>query len=187
MSRIGKKPISVPRGVEISISDTNYAVVKGPKGMLEQQLPRAIQIANEDGTLMVTRPSDGKEERSLHGLTRTLLANMVTGVTDGYQRVLEISGIGYRAQREGKNIILQIGFSHPIRVTPPEGVTFDLIERRSANEPQQVIIRGIDKQVVGEEAAKLRGLRPPEPYKGYGIKYQGERVRRKAGKTGKTK
>ena len=120
-------------------------------------------------------------------MTRSLLANMVIGVTDGYQRILEISGVGYRASREGKNIVLQVGFSHPIRVIPPEGVTFEVIDRRSANEPQQVIIRGIDKQVVGEEAAKLRGLRPPEPYKGYGIRYRGEKVRRKAGKTGKTK
>ena len=113
---------------------------------------------------------------------------MVIGVTDGYQRVLEISGVGYRAAREGKNICsCRLGFSHPIRVVPPEGVTFELIDRRSANEPQQVIIRGINKQVVGEEAAKLRGLRPPEPYKGYGIRYRGEKVRRKAGKTGKTK
>lgn len=187
MSRIGKKPISVPRGVEIKISENNYAVIKGPKGVLEQQLPEPIRISQDNGVLTVSRPSDQKEHRALHGLTRTLLANMVTGVTDGYQRVLEITGIGYRAQREGKNLVLLVGYSHPIRVTPPEGVTFDLVERRSANEPQQVIIRGIDKQVVGEEAAKLRGLRPPEPYKGYGIKYQGERVRRKAGKTGKTK
>jgi large subunit ribosomal protein L6 len=112
---------------------------------------------------------------------------MVTGVTDGYQRVMEISGVGYRASREGRNIVLQLGFSHPIRVIPPEGITFEVIERRSANDPQQVIIRGINKQTVGEEAAKLRELRPPEPYKGYGIKYQGERVRRKAGKTGKAK
>ena len=112
---------------------------------------------------------------------------MVIGVTDGYARVLEISGVGYRASREGKNLILQVGFSHPIRVSPPEGVTFEVADRRSANEPQVVTIRGIDKQLVGEEAAKLRSLRPPEPYKGYGIKFQGERVRRKAGKTGKTK
>jgi len=187
MSRIGKKPISVPKGVEIKMTEGNYVTVKGPKGTLEQQLPPDVQIQQEDGVLTVTRASDEQRLRALHGLTRSLLANMVTGVTDGYQRVLEISGVGYRASREGKNIILQLGFSHPIRVIPPEDVTFDLIERRSANEPQQVIIRGINKQTVGEEAAKLRQLRPPEPYKGYGIKYQGEKVRRKAGKTGKTK
>ncbi len=187
MSRIGKKPISIPKGVEIKVTDVNYVTVKGPKGTLEQQLPREIQIQQDSGVLTVNRVSDDRQQRALHGLTRSLLANMVTGVTDGYQRVLEISGVGYRASREGKNIILQVGFSHPIRVVPPEGVAFDVLDRRSANEPQQVVIRGIDKQIVGEEAAKLRGLRPPEPYKGYGIRYRGEQVRRKAGKTGKTK
>jgi large subunit ribosomal protein L6 len=187
MSRIGKKPIPVPKGVEINIGEGNFVSVKGPKGSLEQKLPADIIISQESGTLTVSRPSDEKEHRSLHGLTRTLLANMVTGVTDGYQRTLEITGIGYRAQREGKNIVLLVGFSHPIRVVPPQGIAFEVIDRKSANEPQQVIVRGINKQLVGEEAAKLRSLRPPEPYKGYGIKFQGERVRRKAGKTGKTK
>jgi large subunit ribosomal protein L6 len=187
MSRIGKKPVSIPKGVEIKIAEGNYVTIKGPRGTLEQQLPAEMVIAQEDGELQVTRPSDAQRHRALHGLARSLLANMVVGVTDGYQRVLEISGVGYRAAREGKNLILQVGFSHPIRVVPPEGITFDLVERRSANEPQQVIVRGINKQTVGEEAAKLRSLRPPEPYKGYGIKYQGERIRRKAGKTGKTK
>jgi len=187
MSRIGKKPVSIPKGVEINVTDRNYVTVKGPMGMLEQQLPAEMTIAQEDGVLQVSRPSDAQRHRALHGLARSLLANMVVGVTEGYQRVLEISGVGYRAAREGKNLILQVGFSHPIRVVPPEGITFDLIERRSATEPQQVIIRGINKQTVGEEAAKLRGLRPPEPYKGYGIRYRGERIRRKAGKTGKTK
>ncbi|MBK9713657.1 MAG: 50S ribosomal protein L6 [Kouleothrix sp.] len=187
MSRIGKKPISVPKGVEITVAEGNYVTVKGPKGSLEQQLPSEIIIEQNSGVLNVTRSTDERTQRALHGLTRSLLANMVIGVTDGYQRVLEISGVGYRASREGKNIVLQVGFSHPIRVIPPDGITFDLLERRSANEPQQVIIRGIDKQVVGEEAAKLRALRPPEPYKGYGIRYRGEQVRRKAGKTGKTK
>jgi large subunit ribosomal protein L6 len=187
MSRIGKKPIPVPKGVDIQISEDNYATVKGPKGTLEQQLPPDIQIAQENGIIEVTRPSDATRHRALHGLTRSLLANMVIGVTDGYQRVLEISGVGYRASREGQNLIVQVGFSHPIRVVPPEGIVFEVLDRRSANEPQQVVVRGINKQTVGEEAAKLRGLRPPEPYKGYGIKYRGERVRRKAGKTGKTK
>jgi large subunit ribosomal protein L6 len=187
MSRIGKKPIPVPKGVEINISEQNYVTVKGPKGLLEQQLPSEIQIAQENGIIEVTRPSDANRHRALHGLTRSLLANMVTGVTDGYQRILEISGVGYRASREGQNLIVQVGFSHPIRVVPPEGITFEVLDRRSANDPQQVVVRGINKQTVGEEAAKLRGLRPPEPYKGYGIKYRGERVRRKAGKTGKTK
>lgn len=187
MSRIGKKPIPLPKGVDIKIAAGNYVTVKGPKGTLEQQLPAEMEIRREDATLTVIRPSDHPKHRALHGLSRSLLANMVTGVTEGYQRVLEINGIGYRASREGKNIIIQVGFSHPIRIIPPEGVTFELIERRSANEPQQVIVRGIDKQLVGEEAAKLRALRPPEPYKGYGIRYQGEKIRRKAGKTGKTK
>jgi large subunit ribosomal protein L6 len=187
MSRIGKKPISVPKGVDIKVGDGNFVTVKGPKGSLEQQLPRDITISQDNGVLSVTRPSDGREHRALHGLTRSLLANMVTGVTDGYQRVLEITGVGYRASREGRNIVLQVGYSHPIRVIPPEGVAFEVRDRRSANEPQQVVISGIDKQLVGEEAAKLRSLRPPEPYKGYGIRYQGEQVRRKAGKTGKTK
>jgi large subunit ribosomal protein L6 len=187
MSRIGKKPISVPKGVEINISEENYVKIKGPKGTLEQQLPSEVKIEQNNGVLTVTRPSDEQRLRALHGLTRSLLANMVTGVTEGYQRILEISGVGFRATREGSNIVLQVGFSHPIRVVPPTGVTFEVVERRSANEPQQVIIRGINKQTVGEEAAKLRELRPPEPYKGYGIRYQGEKVRRKAGKTGKTK
>ena len=187
MSRIGKKPISIPKGVEIKISEENYVHIKGPKGTLEQQLPSEVQIEQDNGVLTVARPSDEQRLRALHGLTRSLLANMVTGVTEGYQRVLEISGVGFRASREGQNIVLQVGFSHPIRVVPPEGITFEIIERRSANEPQQVVIRGINKQTVGGEAAKLRGLRPPEPYKGYGIRYQGEKVRRKAGKTGKTK
>lgn len=187
MSRIGKKPIPVPRGVEVTIAEGNLVTVKGPKGTLTQQLSPEMIITNENGVITVARPSDAKHHRALHGLTRSLIANMVTGVTDGYQRVLEITGIGYRAAREGKNLIVQVGFSHPIRVTPPEGVTFEVMERRSANEPQQVIIRGIDKQKVGEEAAKLRALRPPEPYKGYGIKYREERVRRKAGKAGKAR
>ncbi|HEU4326386.1 MAG TPA: 50S ribosomal protein L6 [Roseiflexaceae bacterium] len=187
MSRIGKKPISVPKGVDVTVGEGNFVTVKGPKGTLSQQLPAQIVIKLEDGTLTANRTSDDRQQRALHGLTRSLLANMVIGVTDGYRRILEISGVGYRASREGKNMILQVGFSHPIRVVPPEGITFEIAERRSANEPQVVTISGIDKQIVGEEAAKLRALRPPEPYKGYGIKYRGERVRRKAGKTGKTK
>lgn len=187
MSRIGKRPISLPKGVDITIAEGNLVTVKGPKGLLNQQLPSEMIIDQQDSVLEVKRPSDSRSHRALHGLTRSLLNNMVVGVTDGYTRTLEILGVGYRASREGKNLVLQVGFSHPIRVVPPEGVTFDVVERRSASEPQVVHIRGIDKQVVGEEAAKIRGLRPPEPYKGYGIKYQGERVRRKAGKAGKTK
>lgn len=187
MSRIGKRPISLPKGVDITIAEGNLVTVKGPKGLLNQQLPSEMIIDQQDSVLEVKRPSDSRSHRALHGLTRSLLNNMVVGVTDGYTRTLEILGVGYRASREGKNLVLQVGFSHPIRVVPPEGITFDVVDRRSASEPQVVHIRGIDKQVVGEEAAKIRGLRPPEPYKGYGIKYQGERVRRKAGKAGKTK
>lgn len=187
MSRIGRKPISVPTGVDINIGADNYVTVKGPKGTLQDQLPSEMIIHMEDGVVTVSRPSDRRDHRALHGLTRSLLANMVIGVTEGYQRVLEVSGVGYRALREGKNIVLQLGFSHPIRVTPPEGVSFEIAERRSATEPQRITVSGIHKQMVGEEAAKVRSLRPPEPYKGYGIRYQGEQVRRKAGKAGKTK
>lgn len=187
MSRIGRLPITLPAGVDIAI-DGQAVTVKGPKGQLALTVAEPIRVGKGDsGAVEVSRPDDERTSRSLHGLTRTLLANMVIGVTDGYARTLEILGIGYRASREGKNIVLQVGFSHPVRVIPPEGVTFEVMDRRSANEPQQVVVRGIDKQLVGEEAAKLRSIRPPEPYKGYGIKYQGERVRRKAGKTGKTK
>src|SRR5438128_11266623 len=146
MSRIGKRPISVPKGVEIKMTEENYVTVKGPKGVLEQQLPAEMAFEREADVLTVVRPSDDRLHRSLHGLTRSLLANMVIGVTDGYQRVLEISGVGYRASREGQNIILQLGFSHPIRVVPPDGVAFTLVDRRSANERQQVIVSGTNKQ-----------------------------------------
>lgn len=187
MSRIGKQPINLPKGVDVNIAEGNVLTVKGPKGTLTQALPASINIANTGTQLLVTRPTDGKEHRALHGLTRTLLANMVEGVTNGYSRVLEVLGVGYRAAREGKNIVVFVGYSHPIRVVPPEGISFEIIERKTASEPQQVIVKGIDKQLVGEQASKIRALRPPEPYKGYGIKYQGERVRRKAGKAGKAK
>jgi large subunit ribosomal protein L6 len=187
MSRIGKQPINLPKGVDVQIAEGNLLTVKGPKGTLSQALPASINIENTGTQLLVTRPTDGKEHRSLHGLTRTLLSNMVEGVTNGFTRVLEVLGVGYRAAREGKNIVVFVGYSHPIRVVPPEGIAFEIIERKTASEPQQVIVRGIDKQLVGEQAAKIRALRPPEPYKGYGIKFQGERVRRKAGKAGKAK
>ncbi len=187
MSRIGKRPIPVPKGVEIKIDDGNLVTVKGPKGQLQQQLPAEIIIAQENGTLNVQRPSETKQHKSLHGLTRTLLFNMVHGVTEGWERRLEINGVGYRAALEGKTLVLQLGFSHPVRIEPPENVSFAIGERRSASEPLPLYIRGINKQVVGEQAAKVRGLRPPEPYKGKGIKYAEERIRRKAGKAGKTK
>ncbi|MBC8077464.1 MAG: 50S ribosomal protein L6 [Chloroflexales bacterium] len=185
MSRIGKKPIAVPQAVTISLGADNQVTIKGPKGELHQQFHPEMILKQEDGTLTVSRPGDTKMLRSLHGLTRALLNNMVVGVTDGWQRALEINGVGYRASKDGKTLVLQLGFSHLVRVDPPEGVTYDVGERKSASDPLPLFIRGTDKQVVGEEAARIRSLRPPEPYKGKGVKYQEERVRRKAGKAGK--
>lgn len=179
MSRIGKRPISLPNAVTVTVGTGNLVTVKGPKATLTQQLPAAMQIVQQDGTVTVERPSDSKEHRSLHGLTRSLLANMVTGVSTGFQKVLEINGVGYRAQKTGRDLTLSLGFSHPVVVSPPEGVDLNTGERNT------LIISGADKQLVGEMAANIRGLRPPEPYKGKGIKYQDERIRRKAGKAGK--
>jgi large subunit ribosomal protein L6 len=187
MSRIGKKPIPIPKGVELTVDEQNFVTVKGPKGKLEQQMPRDITIGQEDGTITVTRLSDHKDHRALHGLTRTLISNMVVGVTDGWQRRLEINGVGYRAQLEGKTLVLQLGFSHPVRMEPPPNVEYVIGERKSASEPLPLTIVGINKQVVGEQAALIRKLRPPEPYKGKGIKYVEEKVRRKAGKAGKAR
>ncbi|NNJ09430.1 50S ribosomal protein L6 [Chloroflexales bacterium ZM16-3] len=187
MSRIGKKPITLPKGITVEIGKDNLVSVKGPKGTLHQQFHPDMIIEQESSELTVKRPSDGKLHKSLHGLTRTLLFNMVVGVTDGWQRALEINGVGYRAQLEGKTLVLQLGFSHPVRVDPPQDVQFSVGERKSANDPLPVFVRGIDKQVVGEEAARIRGLRPPEPYKGKGVKYLEEKIRRKAGKAGKAR
>jgi large subunit ribosomal protein L6 len=187
MSRIGKLPISIPKGVQVAIGSQNDVVVKGPKGELSRQLPLEVRLIQEDGVLRVERLSDTKTHRSLHGLTRTLLFNMVVGVSEGWNRQLEINGVGYRASLEGKTLVLQLGFSHLVRMEPPEHVTFVVGERKSANDPLPITISGINKEIVGQQAAKLRSLRPPEPYKGKGIKYLEERVRRKAGKTGKTK
>jgi large subunit ribosomal protein L6 len=159
--------------------------VKGPKGQLVERFHPDMRFVQEDGVLRVERPSDGKLHRSLHGLTRTLLYNMVVGVTDGWERELQINGVGYRAALEGKTLVLQLGFSHPIRMEPPENISYAVGERKSANEPLSVFVRGINKQTVGQEAAKMRGYRPPEPYKGKGVKYKEERIRRKAGKAGK--
>jgi large subunit ribosomal protein L6 len=181
MSRIGRRPITVPASVEITIGDGNDVRVKGPKGELAQVFDRDMQLLREDGTITVERPDNEREHRSLHGLTRTLLNNMVVGVTDGYKRDLEIQGVGYRAAMDGKTLVLSVGFSHPVRMVPPDGITFTV----EANTRLSVI--GIDKQLVGEEAARIRRVRPPEPYKGKGIRYAGEQVRRKAGKTGKAK
>jgi large subunit ribosomal protein L6 len=181
MSRIGNRPITVPNGVEIEITDGNSVTVKGPKGTLMQNLSPNMSLTRENGTVLVARPNNERDNRSLHGLTRTLLANMVIGVTDGYKRDLEIQGVGYRAALDGTTLVLSVGFSHPVRMTPPDGVSYTL----DGNTRLSVV--GIDKQLVGEEAARIRRVRPPEPYKGKGIRYAGEQVRRKAGKAGKAK
>jgi large subunit ribosomal protein L6 len=175
MSRIGKKPIPVPDGVTVSI-DPGAVSVKGPKGELSQTVDRDMKVALDDGVLTVERPTDRGPHRALHGLTRSLIANMVEGVTNGYERRLEIQGVGYRARLQGKALELSVGFSHPVSVEAPEGIEFEV--------PQQteVVVRGIDKQLVGETAARIRRVRPPEPYKGKGIRYAGEHVRRKVGK-----
>ena len=175
MSRIGRAPIPVPSGVTVDISGQKVSV-KGPKGELEHVVSEPIRIAQEDGVLVVTRPTDRGPHRALHGLSRTLVANMVTGVTDGFQRKLELVGVGYRAQLKGKNLELAVGFSHPVTFEPPEGITFEVPEAT------QIVVSGINKQQVGQIASEIRRVRPPEPYKGKGIRYEGEVVRRKVGK-----
>jgi large subunit ribosomal protein L6 len=175
VSRIGKRPIEVPAGVLVSV-DPGRVTVSGPKGELRQVVPQRMKIEQEDGTITVTRPTERGEDRALHGLTRTLIANMVQGVTDGFEKRLEITGVGYRAAMSGTNLELQVGYSHPVRITPREGITFEVPV------PTQVVVRGIDKQVVGQTAAEIRKVRPPEPYKGKGIRYEGEFVRREVGK-----
>jgi large subunit ribosomal protein L6 len=175
MSRIGKRPIEVPAGVIVSV-DPGRVTVSGPKGELRQQVPQRMQIDQGDGAITVTRPTERGEDRALHGLTRTLIANMVEGVTTGFEKRLEIQGVGYRAALSGSNLELQVGYSHPVRIVPREGISFEVPI------PTQVIVRGIDKQVVGQTAAEIRKVRPPEPYKGKGIRYEGEHVRRKVGK-----
>jgi large subunit ribosomal protein L6 len=183
MSRIGRRPIPVPAGVTVTI-DGNTIRVKGPKGELHHTVPEGISVAREDGVLQVARASDSSTHRSLHGLSRTLVDNMVVGVTQGFTKVLEITGVGYRATLSGKTLALSLGLSHPVQMPPPDGISFAVQEGR-ASEPYRVTIAGIDKQLVGETAARIRKLRPPEPYKGKGIKYAGEVIRRKAGKAGK--
>ena len=178
MSRIGRAPIPVPAGVEVKIDETNHITVKGPKGSMERKLAPQMTVELKDGVIHVSRPNDSKENRSLHGLTRTLVANMVHGVHDGFAKTLEVNGVGYRASKEGKKLVLNIGYSHPVEVEETEGIT---IEVPNAN---TVVIHGIDKQRVGQFAADIRAKRPPEPYKGKGIKYSDEVVRRKEGKTG---
>jgi len=178
MSRIGKMPVPIPDGVDISV-DGRRVTVKGPKGTLVREFAERVRVSVSDGEAAVERFDDERESRALHGLSRALLYNMVVGVSEGFTKELEIVGVGYRAQEKGSGIELQLGFSHPISFTAPEEITFEVPE------PTKVIIRGIDKERVGQVAADIRGLRPPEPYKGKGVRYSGERIRRKAGKAGR--
>ncbi len=178
MSRIGRLPIPVPSSVQLELGEGNYVRVKGPKGALERQLPEAMILEREGEQITVKRPSDQREHRALHGLTRTLLSNMVVGVTTGFRKELEIVGVGYRAAKDGNTLVLQVGFSHPVRLDPPEGISYGV------EGTNRVAVQGIDKELVGEMAAQIRRIRKPEPYKGKGIRYAGEVVRRKAGKAG---
>ena len=179
MSRIGKMPIAIPAGVTVDIAENNKVTVKGPKGTLERVLPSEMIISKDGDVVTVSRPNDLKRMRSLHGLTRTLINNMVVGVTDGYQKVLEINGVGYRAAKQGNKLVLSLGYSHPVEMVDPEGVEV-VVEDQN-----KIIVKGIDKEKVGQYAAEIRELRKPEPYKGKGIKYADEVIRRKVGKTGK--
>ena len=178
MSRIGRLPVTVPSGVDVSI-DGRDITVKGPKGTLQHTVPEPLTIVREDDVIRVTRPNDEGRVRALHGLSRTLIANMVTGVTDGYRKTLEIVGVGYRVQARGQNLEFSLGYSHPVTVSPPEGISFRV------EAPTRFVVEGIDKQQVGEIAAKIHKLRKPDPYKGKGVRYQGEQIRRKVGKAGK--
>ena len=178
MSRIGRAPIEIPAGVTVKVGDDNTVQVKGPKGELSRKIRPEMKISVEGNVLTVTRPSDIKEHRSLHGLSRTLINNMVVGVTTGFSKDLEINGVGYRAAKQGKNLNLSLGFSHPVVVEPPAGIEFDVPSATA------IVVKGIDKELVGAVAAKIRGYREPEPYKGKGIKYAGEHIRRKEGKAG---
>ncbi|OGO56767.1 MAG: 50S ribosomal protein L6 [Chloroflexi bacterium RBG_16_69_14] len=178
MSRIGRLPITVPSGVDVTI-DGRTVTVKGPKGTLSRALHPDMTVSREDGTLVVTRPTEQKTHKQLHGLTRTLVNNMVVGVTDGYRKGLEITGVGYRATLNGRKLQLNLGYSHQIEIDPPEGITFEV------ENPTRLAVVGIDKELVGQMAAKVRSTRKPEPYKGKGVRYAGEYIRRKAGKAGK--
>lgn len=181
MSRIGRMPITLPAGVDVTIDAGNVVTVKGPKGTITQKLSKKMTLSQEGNVISVTRPNDEKENRSLHGLTRTLLSNMVTGVTEGYKKELDVNGVGYKVAKEGKKLIMNIGFSHQVIVEEEDGITID------APTPNKIVISGIDKQKVGQFAAEVREKRPPEPYKGKGIKYSDEVIRRKEGKTGAKK
>ena len=178
MSRIGRLPVAIPAGVTVEVAENNVVTVKGPKGTLEKALPTEMSIKLEDGQVVVTRPNDLKKMKSLHGLTRTLINNMVVGVTDGYTKTLEVNGVGYRAQKSGKKLTLHLGYSHPVEMEDPEGL-------EAVVEDNKIIVKGIDKEKVGQYAAEIRDKRRPEPYKGKGIKYADEVIRRKVGKTGK--
>ena len=179
MSRIGKLPVTLPKGVTIAVKPDNTVTVKGPKGELTQKMHENMTITVEGDVITVTRPDDVKQNRALHGLTRALVANMVKGVTEGFEKKLEIVGVGYRAQMQGKKLVLTVGYSHPVEFEQPAGITFEVPA------PTKITVSGIDKQVVGEIASQIRRTRPPEPYKGKGIRYENEYVRRKEGKTGK--
>ena len=175
MSRIGRQPIPIPESVTVRV-EPDRVDVKGPKGELSERIPRDIEVVQEDGQLLVRRPTNRGEHRALHGLTRSLVANMVIGVTDGYAKTLEIQGVGYRAQKRGSDLELALGFSHPVPIKAPDGIEFEVPQ------PTEIVVRGIDKQLVGQVAADIRKRRPPEPYKGKGIRYRGEQVARKVGK-----
>ena len=179
MSRVGRLPVDIPSGVEVKITGS-LVKVKGPKGESEFEFSPEIGIAQEENAIIVSRPSDAREMRSLHGTTRALIQNMVTGVTEGFQRELQLVGVGYRANMQGSNLVLNVGYSHPVEIEPPPGISFEVGDRN-----QQIFINGIDKQAVGQIAADIRKVRPPEPYKGKGIRYKDEYIRRKAGKAGK--
>ncbi len=181
MSRIGKMPITLAAGVDVTIADGNFVTVKGPKGTLSRKFHSDMNITKDGAVITVSRPTDNKEHRALHGLTRTLLANMVEGVSNGFSKELEINGVGYKAALQGKQLVLNLGYSHPINVDTPDGITFEVPS------PLKVIIKGADKQQVGQVASEIRGYRPPEPYLGKGVKYVDEKIRRKAGKSGKSK
>jgi large subunit ribosomal protein L6 len=178
MSRIGRQPITIPSGVEVKISADNLVSVKGPKGELNEQISKKISVAQEDGVINVTRSDDGKESRSLHGLSRALISNMIVGVSDGFMRTLDINGVGYRAEKQGGKLVLSLGYSHPVELSDPQGITTEVPE------PNIILIKGISKVLVGNYAAIVRSWRPPEPYKGKGIKYREEHIRRKEGKAG---
>ena len=178
MSRIGRMPVAIPAGVTVTIAENNLVTVKGPKGTLERELPVEMNIKEEDGHIVVTRPNDLKKMKSLHGLTRTLINNMIHGVTEGYEKVLEVNGVGYRAAKQGKKLTLNLGYSHPVEMEDPEGIETKV-------DGNKIIVSGISKEKVGQFAAEIRDKRRPEPYKGKGIKYDTEVIRRKVGKTGK--